>query len=172
MIDLQEIQQLLLNNDIESYYLTATKESPLAQLIIEVQTADQETNHLELCLIPTPDSEIFLLQLFMQLPLPPPFKPDDKIPEFIVPTVHHYLGSLNQILPLPGFYCAGKQMHFRHIFASQQPTEQQLSYIVETCSKMIQLCQPALQKVAIGDTPLQEAVETIPTLFDVEEESN
>ena len=170
MKTLQDLQKLLQSEEISSYYLTATEDSPIAQLIIEVQTAEQESNHLELCLIPTPDSPVFLLQVFMQLPLAPPFQPNDRIPEFLLPNLHHYMGVLNQVLPLPGFYCLDAQLQFRHIFATEDPTQEQLTYIIETSGKLVQLCQPILQKVAIGACPIQEAIEAIPKLFSISEE--
>jgi hypothetical protein len=171
-MNLQNIQKLLQQVDISAYYLAATTESPISQLIIEVQTAQRETNHLEICEIQVPSSPVYLLQFFLQLPLPEPFEADDCIPDFLISDVHEYMAILNQMIPLPGFNCTDRKMYYRHIFATENTTQEQLQYIIETSSKLIQICQPSIQDIAIGITSLADAIEVLPTLFDIPEETN
>ena len=170
-MSLKHIQKLLQQIDIPSYYLSANEDTSIGQLLIEIQTAERETNHLEICEIKVPDSPVYLLQFFMQMPLPEPFAADDCIPEFLVADVHGYMAVLNQIIPLPGFNCTDQKMYYRHIFATENPTEEQLQYIIETSTKLIQICQPSIQEIAIGITSLSDAVTDVASIFNVQEET-
>ena len=171
MVTLQRIQEAFKEQAIDTYYLGATAEAPMAQIVLEIQTGEAESNHLEICVMPIPDSSVALLQLYVQLPLPPPFQPDDQIPSFLLPAIHQYMGTLNQLLPVPGFYCLEDQIQYKHIFAAADVAPEQLVYLVETATKLIQICQPSLQQVAIGGLSIDEAIAGIQALFaDVDEE--
>ena len=76
------------------------------------------------------------------------------------------------MLPLPGFNSTDAKIYFRHIFATSQPSIDELLYIVDTISKLIQICQPAIQQVAIGFVSAKEAIQDIAALFVPEEEDS
>ena len=162
---LLSIQKLLHTKDIQSYYWPMNAERKLAKLVIEIQTTDTESNHLEICEIPVPNSEVFLLQFFVQLPLIEPFGPDDALPEFLQGNLHMYIGALNQILPLTGFNCADGKICFRHIFSCELVTPEQLLYLIETIERLVQICQPSIQQVAIGIQDSKTAIRDINALF-------
>ena len=79
---LLSIQKILNQLGVDGYYRPTGPDRHLAQLSIEILTGENESNHLEICEIPIPDSELFLLQWFVQLPLSEPFAPNDPIPCF------------------------------------------------------------------------------------------
>lgn len=144
------LQKEFENIDIASYYLSATPESRLAQLNLELQYSEIEQLAMEICEIPVPDSPLFILQFFVPLPLPPPFEPDEKIPEFVEGEVQKYTSQLNQVLPLIGFFCTNQKIFFRTTAVFEEYTMEQILYTLETIEKLIQKLLPSLQEVAIG----------------------
>ena len=162
---LLSIQAALQEFELNGYYRPASPVRHLAQLILEIQTGPQESNHLEICEIPVPDSELFLLQWYVQLPLPEPFGPDDPVPEFLQDDARQVCAALNQILPIGTFNLFEEKLCFRHIFVSEIITPSQIEYLVQTIESEIERCQPLLQDVSIGLVDAQAGIAQIDTLF-------
>ncbi len=162
---LLSIQTILQDLGIDSYLRTVSSERALATLGIEIKTGAHESNLLELCEIPIPDSELFLLQWFVQLPLCEPFTPADPIPDFQIPEVLTFCAELNQILPVGIFNVYEKRLCFRHIFTCEFVSPSQVAYLLQTIEGCIQRVQPLLQQVAIGLLSGEQANEQIDSLF-------
>ena len=140
---------------------------------VEIQTGAKESNLLEICEIPIPDSDLFLLQWFVQLPLSEPFSPADCIPEFQTLEVLTFCAEINQILPVGIFNVFQQQLCFRHIFSCEFLSVSQVEYLLQTIEGTIQRLQPMLQSVAIGSLTAQEAIANIDSAFgENESESN
>ena len=164
-VQLSSIQKILQQLGIEAYLRSRSPERPLATLGVEIQTGSQESNLLEVCEIPVPDSDVFLLQWFVQLPLSEPFSPADPIPEFQIPEVMAFCAEINQVLPVGIFNVYQKQLCFRHIFSCEFVSVSQVEYLLQTIEGTIQRLQPILQSVAIGSQNAHEAIDSIDTVF-------
>jgi hypothetical protein len=162
---LLSIQKILQQIGTDAYLRSRSPERNLATLGIEIETGPQESNMLEVCEIPIPDSDLFLLQWFVQLPLSEPFSPADSIPEFQIPEVMALCAELNQILPIGIFNVFEKQLCFRHIFTCEFVTTSQVEYLVQTIESTIQRVQPLLQEVAIGAKSAEEAIASIDVIL-------
>ncbi len=163
---LLRIERLLAENDISAGYLSANAEFSMAQLQIDFSLEEeQDPLLLQVCHIPVPDSKVFILQFFIHLPLPPPFKPDAQIPEFLVAGVQNYIAQLNQILPIVGFNSSQKDIYFRSSLILEQYSEEQIIYYLELIHHLLRTCLPSLQAIAIGLDDVEEAIEKIPALF-------
>lgn len=158
---LLSIQSALQEIGLNGYYLPASPTRHLAQLTLEIKTGHLESNHLEICEIPVPDTELFLLQWYVQLPLPEPFGADDVVPEFLQDDTRQLCAVLNQILPIGGFNLFEGKLCFRHIFVSEIITPAQTEYLVQTIESEIERCQPLLQDVAIGLCDADSGIERI-----------
>ena len=170
---LSSIQKILQQLGIDAYLRTRSADRPLATLGVEIQTGTQESNLLEICEIPIPDSDLFLLQWFVQLPLSEPFSPADCIPEFQTLEVMTFCAEINQILPVGIFNVFQQQLCFRHIFSCEFLSVSQVEYLLQTIEGTIQRLQPLLQSVAIGSLTAEEAIDSIDRAFgDNESESN
>ena len=115
-VQLSSIQKILQQLGIDAYLRSRSSERPLATLGVEIQTGSQESNLLEICEIPIPDSDLFLLQWFVQLPLSEPFSPADLIPDFQLEDIlfGNQSGSSQE-----NFNVHQKQLCFRHIFSCE-----------------------------------------------------
>ena len=158
---LLSIQSALQEIGLNGYYLPASPTRHLAQLTLEIKTGHLESNHLEICEIPVPNTELFLLQWYVQLPLPEPFGADDVVPDFLQDDTRQLCAVLNQILPIGGFNLFEGKLCFRHIFVSEIITPDQTEYIVQTIESEIERCQPLLQDVAIGLCDADRGIERI-----------
>jgi hypothetical protein len=166
---LLSIQTILQELGIDAYLRTVSSDRALATLGIEIKTGTHESNLLEICEIPIPDSELFLLQWFVQLPLCEPFTPADAIPDFQIPEVLIFCAELNQILPVGIFNVYDKRLCFRHIFTCEFVSPSQVAYLLQTIEGCIQRVQPLLQQVAIGLLSGEQAIEQIDSLFSKKE---
>ncbi len=164
-IQLQSLQRILHSLGMDAYLRTQSAERTMATLGIEIETGPQESNLLEVCEILVPDSDLFLLQWFVQLPLSAPFAPSDPIPEFQIAEVLTFCAELNQILPIGIFNVFDERLCFRHIFTCEFLSQAQVEYLVQTIEGCIQRVQPKLQEVAIGTLSAQEAIASIDALF-------
>ena len=164
-VQLQSLQRILQSLGIDAYLRTSSAERSMATLGIEIETGPQESNLLEVCEIPIPDSDLFLLQWFVQLPLSAPFAPSDTIPEFQIAEVLAFCAELNQILPVGIFNVFDERLCFRHIFTCEFLSQAQVEYLLQTIEGCIQRVQPRLQEVAIGTLSAEEAIESIDELF-------
>ena len=164
-VQLKSLQRILDDLGIQSYYWGVSEERSRPMLVVEIQSTEDECNHLEICEIAIPETELFLLQSYVQLPLSPPFGPNDELPDFLRGDVLQYIAALNHVLPIMGFSCVEGKLCFRHIFPCEFMTPTQLQYLIETIEQLIQYCQPSIQQVAIGSLDLQDAIHNIPTLF-------
>ena len=162
---LSSIQKILQKLGIDAYLRSQSAERPLATLGVEIETGAQESNLLEICEIPIPDSDLFLLQWFVQLPLSEPFSPADCIPEFQLLEVLTFCAEVNQILPVGIFNVFQQQLCFRHIFSCELLSVEQVEYLLQTIEGTIQRLQPMLQSVAIGSLTAEEAIASIDTAF-------
>lgn len=164
---LLKIERLLAEHDISAGYLSANDEFPMAQLQLDFSSSEDEENALilQICHIPVPDSDVFILQFFIQLPLPPPFKPDAEIPEFLVGGIQKYIAHLNQILPIVGFNSSHQDLYFRSSLILEEYSEEQLIYYLELLHHLLETCIPSLQAIAIGLEDVEEAIIKIPQLF-------
>jgi hypothetical protein len=158
---LLSIQSALQEIGLNGYYLPASPTRHLAQLTLEIRTGHLESNHLEICEIPVPDTELFLLQWYVQLPLPEPFGADDVVPDFLQDDTRQLCAVLNQILPIGTFNLFEGKLCFRHIFVSEIITPAQTEYLVQTIESEIERCQPLLQDVAIGLCDAVHGIERI-----------
>lgn len=158
---LLSIQSALQEIGLNGYYLPASPTRHLAQLTLEIKTGHLESNHLEICEIPIPDTELFLLQWYVQLPLPEPFGADDVVPDFLQDDTRQLCAVLNQILPIGTFNLFEGKLCFRHIFVSEIITPAQTEYLVQTIESEIERCQPLLQDVAIGLCDAVHGIERI-----------
>ena len=163
---LLSIQKILHHLGIDGYYRPVGPDRHLSQLSIEIHTGENESNHLEICEIPIPDSELFLLQWFVQLPLSEPFAPNDPIPSFQQSEVLAFCAELNQILPIGIFNVFEERLCFRHIFLSEIISQNQVEYLLSTIETLIQRCQPLLQDVAIGMQVAEHAIQNMDSLFE------
>lgn len=163
--NLLKIERILSENQVSACYLAATKESPLAQLSLELPFEEEHSLSLELCEIPVPDSTVFLLQYFVPLPLPAPFAVDDLIPEFLISGTQDYIAHLNQVLPIVGLNCSGQRIYFRTTLSLDRISEEQLLYTIELIHSIILRVLPSLQSVAIGMQDAAQAIEGIDSLF-------
>ena len=163
---LLSIQSALQEIGLNGYYLPASPTRHLAQLTLEITTGHLESNHLEVCEIPVPDSELFLLQWYVQLPLPEPFGADDVVPEFLQDDTRQLCAVLNQILPIGTFNLFEGKLCFRHIFVSEIMTPAQTEYLVQTIESEIERCQPLLQDVAIGLCDAETGIQRIDEAFE------
>jgi hypothetical protein len=168
MSSLLDIERLLAENDISASYLSATAENPMAQLFIELFPEEDNSLTTQICHIPLPDSEVFILQCYIQLPLPAPFEPDAEIPPFLISDLQTYIANLNQIIPLVGFNCSQQKMYFRSSLVLEQYSAEQLIYTLELLRYLIESCLPSLQSVAIGLEDVESAIARIPKLFAIE----
>jgi len=162
---LTSIQKILQELGIDAYFRSQSEDRSLSTLGIEIQTGTDESNLLEICEIPIPDSDLFLLQWFVQLPLAEPFSPADLIPEFQISEVMALCAELNQILPVGIFNVYQQQLCFRHIFTCEFVSVDQIEYLLQTIEGTIQRIQPMLQSVAIGTISSSEAIANIDGLF-------
>lgn len=163
--NLFRIEKILAENQISACYLAATKESPLAQLSLELPFGEENLLSLELCEIPMPDSNVFILQSFVPLPLPAPFEEDDLIPEFLVSGTQNYIAHLNQVLPIVGLNCSGQRIYFRTTLTLGTVSEEELLYFIELVHNIILRILPSLQAVAIGMQEATQAIQSIDSLF-------
>lgn len=162
---LSSIQKILQQLGIDAYLRSRAPDRPLATLGVEIQTGAKESNLLEICEIPIPDSDLFLLQWFVQLPLSEPFSPADCIPEFQTLEVMTFCAEINQILPVGIFNVFEQQLCFRHIFSCEFLSVSQVEYLLQTIEGTIQRLQPVLQSVAIGSLSALEAIQNIDAVF-------
>ena len=162
---LTSIQKILQELGIDAYFRSQSEDRSLSTLGIEIQTGTDESNLLEICEIPIPDSDLFLLQWFVQLPLTEPFSPADLIPEFQISEVMALCAELNQVLPVGIFNVYQKQLCFRHIFTCEFVGVGQIEYLLQTIEGTIQRIQPMLQSVAIGTISSDDAIASIDGLF-------
>ena len=169
---LSSIQKILQKLGIDAYLRSQSADRPLATLGVEIETGAQESNLLEICEIPIPDSDLFLLQWFVQLPLSEPFSPSDCIPEFQLLEVLTFCAEINQILPVGIFNVFQQQLCFRHIFSCEFLSVEQVEYLLQTIEGTIQRIQPMLQSVAIGSLTAEEAIASIDTAFSEPEASD
>jgi hypothetical protein len=167
---LHSIQSILQELGIDAYLRSASSDRALSTLGIEIQTGERESNLLEICEISIPDSELFLLQWFVQLPMGEPFSPADAIPDFQIPEVLLFCAELNQILPVGIFNIFENRLCFRHIFTCEFVSATQVEYLLQTIEGSIQRIQPLLQEVAIGTITSEQAIDTIDSLFTNPEE--
>lgn len=165
------IERLLAENDISAGYLSATDEFPMAQLQLDFSATEEEDNSLSLqiCHIPVPESPVFILQFFIQLPLPPPFKPDAAVPEFLVGGLQKYIACLNQMLPIVGFNSSQQDLYFRSSLVLEEYSGTQIIYYLELLHHLLVTCLPSLQSVAIGLEDADEAIQKLPQLFALRE---
>lgn len=169
---LSSIQKILQQLGVDAYLRSRSADRPLATLGVEIQTGTRESNLLEICEIPIPDSDLFLLQWFVQLPLSEPFSPADCIPEFQTLEVMTFCAEINQILPVGIFNVFQQQLCFRHIFSCEFLSVSQVEYLLQTIEGTIQRLQPLLQSVAIGSQTAEEAIGNIDSVFnDTESDS-
>ena len=168
---LKTLQHILHEFEVDTPYASATEESPLAQLFIEIPIAEQEPSLLELCIIPVPNDEIDLLQCFVQIPMLPPFEPADDVPEFLVAEVQTYLATLNQMLPLVGFSCVSQRIYYRCLIPVQnlEHSRANVLYTIQSIAQLVQICQVSVQNVALGQESAADAIEKIPEIFGLEE---
>jgi len=162
---LHSIQSILQELGIDAYLRSASSDRALSTLGIEIQTGEQESNLLEICEIQIPDSELFLLQWFVQLPMGEPFSPADAVPDFQIPDVLLFCAELNQILPVGIFNIFENRLCFRHIFTCEFVSAAQVEYLLQTIEGSIQRIQPVLQEVAGGTLTAEQAIDTIDSLF-------
>lgn len=162
---LTSIQKILQELGIDAYFRSQSEDRSLSTLGIEIQTGTNESNLLEICEISIPDSDLFLLQWFVQLPLAEPFSPADLIPEFQISEVMALCAELNQILPVGIFNVYQQQLCFRHIFTCEFVSVGQIEYLLQTIEGTIQKIQPMLQSVAIGTISSNDAIARIDDLF-------
>ena len=162
---LHSIQSILQALGIDAYLRSASSERVLSTLGIEIQTGEQESNLLEVCEIPIPDSDLFLLQWFVQLPMGEPFSPADAVPDFQISDVLLFCAELNQILPVGIFNVFENRLCFRHIFTCEFVSAAQVNYLLQTIEGSIQRIQPVLQEVAGGTLTAEQAIETLDSLF-------
>ena len=162
---LTSIQKILQELGIDAYFRSQSEERSLSTLGVEIQTGTHESNLLEICEIPIPDSDLFLLQWFVQLPLTEPFSPADLIPEFQISEVMALCAELNQILPVGMFNVYQQQLCFRHIFTCEFVSVSQIEYLLQTIEGTIQRIQPMLQSVAIGTISAVDAIAQIDDIF-------
>ena len=165
---LLNIEQLLAENNISASYLSATSENPMAQLFIELFPEEENSLTAQICHIPLPDSEVFILQFYIQLPLPVPFQPDEEIPAFLISDLQAYIANLNQIIPLVGFNCSQQKLYFRSSLVLEEYSVEQIIYYLELLRYLIETCLSSLQSVAIGLEEVASAVANIPKLFSIE----
>ena len=175
--ELLEIERLLAENDISAGYLSANEDFSMPQLLVDFSLSGESEElaqkndalTLQICHIPVPDSSVFILQFFVQLPMPPPFQPDAEVPAFLVGGLQKYIAHLNQVLPIIGFNSSQQDLYFRSSLVLEKYSEAQLLYYFELLIHLLQVCLPALQAVAIGLEDPDEAIANIQNIFTAQE---